>query len=155
MRPPNRPHQRRLCRIAVNHFLGGVVFRENAALAAYLHVRGRDLPRAPAAGTPGHPADFAAAAADGPARDHFTAAEMDRLLALPGLSVRDRLVLSIMAETGLRRRAVSWLMVDGVFDRVAGAALPVRDVYARQDLGAFTQLSAVVQPHGVRVFVVG
>jgi hypothetical protein len=37
----------------------------------------------------------------------------------------------------------------------AGAALPVRDVYARQDLGAFTQLSAVVQPHGVRVFVVG
>jgi hypothetical protein len=37
----------------------------------------------------------------------------------------------------------------------AGAALPVRDVYARQDLGPATQLSAVVQPHGVRVFVVG
>jgi hypothetical protein len=37
----------------------------------------------------------------------------------------------------------------------AGAALPVRDVYAREDLGAATQLSALVQPHGVRVFVVG
>ena len=37
----------------------------------------------------------------------------------------------------------------------AGAALPVRDVYAREDLGPATQLSAVVQPHGVRVFVVG
>ena len=36
-----------------------------------------------------------------------------------------------------------------------GAALPVRDVYAREDLGPATQLSAVVQPHGVRVFVVG
>jgi hypothetical protein len=37
----------------------------------------------------------------------------------------------------------------------AGAALPVRDVYARQDLGAATELSAQVEPHGVRVFVVG
>ena len=37
----------------------------------------------------------------------------------------------------------------------AGFALPVRDVYARQDLMPATMLSAVVQPHGVRVFVVG
>ena len=32
----------------------------------------------------------------------------------------------------------------------AGFALPVRDVYARQDLGPATMLSAVVQPHGGR-----
>ncbi len=37
----------------------------------------------------------------------------------------------------------------------AGAALPVRDVYAKADLGAAASLSAEVQPHGVRVFVVG
>ena len=37
----------------------------------------------------------------------------------------------------------------------AGASLPVRDVYAREDLGDATTLSAQVQPHGVRVFVIG
>ena len=43
---------------------------------------------------------------------------------LVDLSLRDRLMLQIMAETGLRRRAVSWLLVESVFDRVNGAPLP-------------------------------
>ncbi len=45
-------------------------------------------------------------------RDHFTEAEINALLRLQTLSVRDRLTIRIMAETGLRRRAVSWLMVE-------------------------------------------
>ena len=57
-------------------------------------------------------------------RDHFTEAEIEALLRLP-LTKRDALVLHILAETGLRRRAVSWLLVDGVYDRCAKAALPV------------------------------
>lgn len=58
-------------------------------------------------------------------RDHFTDAEVTALLSLPHLSVRDRLILHIMAETGLRRRAVAWLTVDGVYDAVSNTA---RDV---------------------------
>jgi hypothetical protein len=54
---------------------------------------------------------------------------------------------------GAETLAVGWDAL-GVGLR-AGAALPVRDVYARADLGEATQLSALVQPHGVRVFVVG
>ena len=73
-----------------------------------------------------HPADYAAREAPVvPARDHFTEAEMRVLVELPSLSLRDRLVLRIMAETGLRRRAVSWLLVDGVFDRAVNSALTV------------------------------
>jgi hypothetical protein len=37
----------------------------------------------------------------------------------------------------------------------AGATLPVRDVYNKTDLPPAQALSALVQPHGVRVFVVG
>ena len=44
---------------------------------------------------------------------------------LVDLSLRDLLMLQIMAETGLRRRAVSWLLVESVFDRVNGAPLPM------------------------------
>ena len=36
-----------------------------------------------------------------------------------------------------------------------GTLLPVRDVWAMADLPAAGSLSAVVAPHGVRVFVVG
>ena len=42
---------------------------------------------------------------------------MDELLGLPDLSLRDRLMLHIMAETGLRLRAVSWLSVDTGWSR--------------------------------------
>ena len=55
-------------------------------------------------------------------RDHFTQAEVTALLSLPTLSQRDRLVLRILAETGLRRRAVAWLTVAGVYDAIRGAA---------------------------------
>ena len=120
------PHQRRLCRIAINHFLGGVVFREHPPIAMRLHLRTRDLPDpGDLRGEADHPADYAVTAGGGAPRDHFTNAEMDALLALPTLSSRDRLMLRIMSETGLRRRAVSWLLVEGVFDRAAGQAQPV------------------------------
>jgi integrase len=72
---------------------------------------------------PSHPATAALAAVR--ARDHFTKAEVDALLHLPSLGTRDRLILCILAETGLRRRAVAWLTVDGVYDAVAGTARPV------------------------------
>jgi integrase len=122
---PAHPHQRRLCRIALNHFLGGVVFRDHATAAQCLHLRGRDLPGKAGTVTAKHPADYAVTGQSYPARDHFTSAEIQALLALPHLGLRDRLVLRILSETGLRRRAVSWLLVDGVFDRVAGAPLSV------------------------------
>ena len=120
------PHQRRLCRIAVNHFIAGVVFREHPMAALRLHLRTRDMPvDAGDAATGQHPAEYAVRAGAGIVRDHFTTAEMEALLGLPGLSSRDRLMLRILAETGLRRRAVSWLLVDAVFDRALGQAHPV------------------------------
>jgi hypothetical protein len=36
-----------------------------------------------------------------------------------------------------------------------GATLPIRDVYARADLPPATSLSALIPPHGVRIFIVG
>ena len=116
---PGHPHQRRLCRIAINHFLGGVVLRDAPPMAQRLHLRTRDLPVAGGGGG-GHPADYALSdTRSAPARDHFTVAEMEAILSLPGLSVRDRLMLRIMSETGLRRRAVSWLLVDAIFVRLS------------------------------------
>jgi alpha-galactosidase len=47
--------------------------------------------------------------------------------------------------------AVAW----DVIGLPVGATLPVRDVYNRTDLPPAQALAAVVQPHGVRVFVVG
>ena len=47
-------------------------------------------------------------------RDHFTPVEVQTLVQREGLSLRDRLVLRILAETGLRRRAVAWLTVRGM-----------------------------------------
>ena len=121
--------QRRICRIAVNRFIGEVAFRGRPGLASRLHLRMRDLPQPmmthePAREEDAHPADVARRTA-GTVRDHFTAAEMAALLAQPGLSLRDRLILHVMSETGLRRRAVSWLQVESVYDRAAGAPLPV------------------------------
>jgi integrase len=124
---PVRVHQRRLCRIALNHFLSSTVLREHPPLGMRLHLRAKDFtstPVDPPDGDGDHPAEFAVRA-PGRVRDHFTQSEMDTLLNLPGLSLRDRLMLHIMAETGLRRRAVSWLLVDCIFDRAAQCCLPV------------------------------
>ena len=133
----NRKHQQRLCRIAINHFLhkprllrhglylGSVVLADHPMLAQRLYLRSKDLHNtADDGGGDDHPAEFAVSNC-GPARDHFTQAEMNTLLNLPTLSLRDRVMLHIMAETGLRRRAVSWLLVECVFDRCAGECLPV------------------------------
>lgn len=92
-----------------------------------LHVGSKDLLRFvnDAPGDEGdHPADFALNDRN-KVRDHFTQAEMDVILSLGTLSLRDALMLRIMSETGLRRRAVSWLLVDCVFDRAARHCLPV------------------------------
>jgi integrase len=124
---PVRIHQRRLCRIAVNHFLAGTVLRDHPSLGTRLHLRSKDFLGVHCTAAPddaGHPADFAVRA-PGRVRDHFTQAEMDLLLNLTDLSLRDQLMLHIMAETGLRRRAVSWLLVDCIFDRAALQCLPV------------------------------
>lgn len=91
-----------------------------------LHVGSKDLLRFvnDAPGDDGdHPADYALNERSR-VRDHFTQAEMDAILALSTLSLRDALMLRIMSETGLRRRAVSWLLVDCVFDRAAQRCLP-------------------------------
>lgn len=108
-----------LCRVAWNHFVTQVAFRDHPAQRLALTLTGRDVERAAAAQmtTPAllpHPA--LAAVERTVERDHFTAAEVDALVHLPGLSDRDRLMLRILAETGLRRRAVAWLTVDGVYD---------------------------------------
>ena len=121
---PAHAPQRRLCRVAVNHFLGGVVLRDHPPVAQRLNLRTKDLPTAGGGGD-GHPAEYALSDCQSvPVRDHFTEAEMSAILTLPHLSLRDRLMLRIMSETGLRRRAMSWLLVDAVFDRSAGEALP-------------------------------
>jgi integrase len=115
-------------RPAANHFVGGVVFRDHRALVERLHLRTRDLPHTgrPIDGaTRARPYDNVDVAPCARSRDHFTEAEMQALLALPQLTPRDRLMLRVMAETGLRRRAVSWLLVDAVYDRNRGAPLTV------------------------------
>lgn len=116
---PQRASVRRLARIAVNHFLSDVVLAEApAALRSALHVGGRDL-RCHGGQTSGeHPA----LAMRECARDHFDEKEVSVLLAMDGLSTRDRLVLRLLAETGLRRRAVAWLTRDGVYDATGRAA---------------------------------
>ena len=109
----------------MNHFLNSVLLRDYAPLAQRLCVRTKDIRpmRMTHAGTKMHPAEYADTLV-GRVRDHFTSAEIQALLQLP-LTKRDALVLRIMAETGLRRRAVSWLLVDGVYDRCNRSALPV------------------------------
>jgi integrase len=132
-------HQQRLCRIAVNHFVSGVVFRDHRALVERLHLRTRDLPyvgRPIDGATRPQPYDNVDVMPCTRTRDHFTETEMQALLAVPQLNPRDRLMLCIMAETGLRRRAVSWLLVDAVYDRTRGAPL---------DVGAATEKGLVVR----------
>lgn len=100
-----------------------VAFREHPTQLAALTFSGRDLRDVvDPVEVPSHPATALAAVR---ARDHFTKTEVDALLHLPSLGSRDRLILCILAETGLRRRAVAWLTVDGVYDAVAGTARPV------------------------------
>ena len=83
-------HQRRLCRIAVNHFLGGVVLCDHIVIAQRLHLRSRDIPRCSTAGDEdNHPAD-AALNVGSHVRDHFTQAEMDLLLG-PGYILRGKI----------------------------------------------------------------
>lgn len=104
---PDRIHQRRMCSIAVNHFLGRVLFRDQPAIFERLvlkftwHMFGRRKQRQSSEPT---------------GRDHFVASEIKHILQLPNLSMRDRLILQIMSETGLRRRAIAWLMVNEVYD---------------------------------------
>ena len=120
--------QQRLARVALNRFLADVVLAGESVFAQRLRLRKRHILAAHAVPDRiGHPSDCVAdrgsAAAKG--RDHFTAAEIAALLDLKTLSVRDRLMLRIMAETGLRRRAVSWLKVENLYDRAADAPLAV------------------------------
>ena len=77
---PHHIHQRRLCRIAVNHFLGGVVLCDHIVIGQRLHLRSRDIPRCSTAGDEdNHPADVALNVGMH-VRDHFTQAKMDALL---------------------------------------------------------------------------
>lgn len=86
---PVRVHQRRLCRIAVNHFIADTVLRDYPVLAQRLHLWSRDfkqprvLPSHGGGGGGDHPADVVINR-PGHTRDHFTQAEMDTLLTLPG-----------------------------------------------------------------------
>ena len=114
---PTQMHQRRMARIAVNHFLGEVIFRDHPVLAARLflrtkHVFGRTSENCT------HPALDVAIIQRKQGRDHFTPSEMGNILNQAGLSLRDRLMLTIMAETGLRRRAIAWLTVSNVYDTI-------------------------------------
>lgn len=105
---PDRVHQRRMCCIAVNHLLGRVIFRdhpiifEQLALKFTRHLFGRRKDRD--------------AYQENMGRDHFITSEIKQILQSPGLGMRDRLILLIMSETGLRRRAIAWLMVNEVYD---------------------------------------
>lgn len=152
-----RPHPRRLARIAWNHFVRHVAFVEHPTQKAALTFTGRDLRDIidPVISVQ-HPAQAALATVR--ARDHFTQSEVDALLRLHTLSTRDQLILHILAETGLRRRAVAWLTIDGVFDAVVGTARPVatateKGLVTRQftlSTGTRTLLDAYVQgchPH--------
>jgi integrase len=129
--------QQRIARVALNRFIADVAFADQGVFATRLHLRRRHVQNAAGGsagalvqggggGDGGHPSDLAAAAyGHARGRDHFTDAEMQSLLRLTCVSLRDRLVLRILSETGLRRRAVSWLLVENCYDRAAGAGLPV------------------------------
>ena len=86
-----------MCRIAWNHLVATL------DLPGTLCLSQRMLPRRVAAPVLLRP------------RDHFTEAEVQGLLSLTRLPMRDQVVLGILAETGLRRRAVAWLTVAAVF----------------------------------------
>ena len=78
---------------------------------------------------PHHPALYAMRQR---ARDHFTEGEIQALLGLQDLEPAEMLILRILVETGLRRRAVAWLTVDGVYDRVQRRA---RDIAGATEKG--------------------
>ena len=123
---PGKPDPQRLCRIALNRFFSEVIFRDDVWRKNLLHVNRRDLEQARRESAhpvtdQRHPALLVLAQE----RDHFTEAEVDAICGLAGLSLRDRLVLCILAETGLRRRAVSWLTLDALYDGVTRKARSV------------------------------
>ena len=128
---PGSPHVRRLMRVAWNHFVA--MYYAAAGHVVHHHtltLRTHDVERRVATPShhttmhlPNHPAHTAVQRTL--ERDHFDAAEIQALLALPSLCERDHIMLSILAETGLRRRAVAWLTIDGVFDAVGRCTRPV------------------------------
>lgn len=125
---PERVQARRLCRVALNRFLGDVVFADASGHFDRLRMRSLHLRAFPASSTrlgEAYEEAVAVTLRQHGERDHFTQAEVDALLTAPTLGVRDRLILYILAETGLRRRAVSWLTVAGVWDATAACALDV------------------------------
>ena len=130
--PLIRPNAMRLCRIAVNRFVAGVIFPDNQACAACRAVRAIDLgnravthrrgiPRIHPPLDTAHddPADWVPPVITLASRDHFTQAEVAAIIGVSQNNPRNHTMLRIMSETGLRRRAVSWLTVDAVYDTVA------------------------------------
>jgi integrase len=125
----------RLCRIAVNRFVSAVVFPNDQLCATCREVRTQDLGDRVVAHRRGIPRENSISKDDADnwvspviaiaSRDHFTEAEVAAILTVVQDNARDHIMLRIMSETGLRRRAVSWLTVDAVYDHVAQTALPV------------------------------
>lgn len=67
-------------------------------------------------------------------RNYFTEQEMAQLLLpTPGRSLRDQCILLLLAETGMRRRAVAWLRVSAVYDLIGDRPLPV--AYSKEKNG--------------------
>jgi integrase len=104
-----------------------VVFPNEVSLAARYNIRARDLKttmgyhgmESMAEVGLGWPRTTAVAV-----RDHFTQAEVDVIIRVSAKNLRDCVLIRIMAETGLRRRAISWLTVDAIYDTVARDTLP-------------------------------
>ena len=94
---PYQNGQRRLCRIACNHLVINVIFREFPSLAQRLCVRSVALK--PVVQSALHCTKRTAPIS----RDHFTKEEMNVILNSTDLKKRDLLLLFIMSETGLRR----------------------------------------------------
>lgn len=123
---PVQKHQRRMCRIAVNRFLSDAVFRDHPpTTAARLTLRTRDVFVASCRDvSQSHPGLLEGITRT--SRDHFIQSEVDRLLNLTELSVRDRLILRIMF-----RADSSVTDVDSDFggDRVTETSSIVVDTY--------------------------
>ena len=110
----------------MNHFVHRVIFPNEGSLAARYTIRAVDLKnvRGSDALAPGFDWPPPTSAHIGAVRDHFTQAEVDAILRVSEGNARDCVLLRIMAETGLRRRAISWLTVDAIYDTTARDTLP-------------------------------
>jgi integrase len=118
----------RLCRIAVNRFVSRVIFPNEPLLVTHMKIHVHDLGERAAANSGGIPKmndldDNWPRLTTVATRDHFTQPEVNALLAVTKPFARDYILLLIMSETGLRRRAISWLTVDAVYDTAAQCAL--------------------------------